>query len=275
MPEIDLSLIGSSKGPVITDYTWKDAALYALAVGAGPDDLPLIYERNPGGMKVLPGFVVVPAIQAWPSLGDIRWPLMIHAEQMIRLHRPVPPEGRLVQTGRVDNIYDKGKGALLEITICGELVDKSPVYEAKWNLFYLGAGGFGGERGPAAPLLEAPDAAPDYEVTYQIPDTQAALFRLLGDLNPLHIDPAASAMAGFDRPILHGLCTYGYASRAVVDGLLGGDPGGLKEFSTRFTGPVYPGERLTIKVWRQGSLCFLEAETSNGPVLKNGRAVVE
>ncbi len=274
MPELDLSLLGKTKGPITTEYTWKDAALYALAVGAGPEELALIYEANPGGMKVLPGFVVVPSFRAWPDLGDITWPLMVHGEQIIRLHQPLPPSARVVLTGRVANIYDKGKGALLEITISGSLEGGGPLFDTQANLFYIGAGGFGGDKGPSATIHEPPDSPPDFMTTYQVPPSQAALYRLLGDLNPLHIDPRAAAMAGFERPILHGLCTYGYATRALVNGPLKGDPDRLREFSTRFAQPVYPGDDLTIKGWRNGEHYFIEAETARGAVLKNGLARV-
>jgi len=274
MPKLDLNLVGKTRGPVLTEYTWQDAALYALAVGAGSEELCLIYENYPGGMQVLPGFVVVPSIHALPDLGDVNWPLMMHGEQIIKVHQPLPPSAKLTLIGKVANIFDKGKGALIEVTVSGNLEDGSPLFDAQWNIFYVGAGGFGGDPGPKAASHEPPDSPPDFEATYQVPLNQAALYRLLGDLNPLHIDPQAAALAGFDRPILHGLCTYGYASRAIINGLLDGDPDRLKEFATRFANPVYPGDRLTIKVWRQGNNCFVAAETPNGPVLKNGRAIV-
>lgn len=275
MPRFDLDWEGLSKGPIATDYTWKDAALYALAVGAEADELPLIYERHPGGMKVLPGFAVVPALAAWPDMEGIEWPLVIHGEMIIRMRQPLPPSGRLLQTGRVQHIYDKGKGALLEVSVTAELADRGPVFDAQWNIFYLGAGGFGGERGPSSPVVAPPAGqAADLSVTYQVPGNQAALYRLLGDLNPLHIDPAAAALGGFPRPILHGLCTYGYMSRAIVNGLLGGDPDGIKELSTRFAAPVFPGDELTVHLWKDGNRCLVEAETANGKVLKNGLAIL-
>lgn len=275
MPKLDLNLLGKTKGPITTKYTWKDTALYALAVGAGTDELRLIYEKHPGGMKVLPGFVVVPSLEAGPDLGDVTWPLMVHSGQSIKVHQPLPPKASVVQTGKVVNIFDKGKGALIEVTVSGNLENGSPLFDAQWNIFYIGAGGFGGSPGPKAESQEPPDRTPDFETTYHVPPNQAALYRLLGDINPLHIDPKAAALAGFERPILHGLCTYGYATRALINGALGGDPDRLKEFSTRFASPVYPGDRLTIKVWQQGNSYFVEAKTPNGLVLKNGLAIVE
>ena len=272
MPKIDLSLIGKTRGPLAVEYTWQDAALYALAVGAGPEELCLIYENHPAGMKVLPGFVVVPSFRSWPDLGKVEWPLMIHGEQSIKMHQPLPPSARLVLNGKVANIFDKGKGALFKINVSGSLENGRPLFDAQWSLFYMGAGGFGGERGPRSAMHQPPDTAPDFETTYRIPENQAALYRLLGDLNPLHIDPRAAAGAGFEHPILHGLCTYGYATRALVNGPLQGDPDRLKEFSTRFANPVYPGDQLTVKVWQDGDRFLVEAETGRGTVLKNGLA---
>jgi acyl dehydratase len=272
MPKIDLNLVGKTKGPITVEYTWKEAALYALAVGAGPDELSLIYEGHADGMKVLPGFVVVPSIYAWPDLGEINWPLMMHVEQSIKLHQPLPSSARLVLNGKVANIFDKKKAALLVIVVSGSLENGGPLFDAQWNLFYIGAGGFGGSKAPKSDIPEPADSAPDFETTYGIPNNQAALYRLLGDLNPLHIDPQAANMAGFERPILHGLCTYGYASRVLVNGPLGGDPDRLKEFSTRFAKPVYPGDILTVRGWQDGDCILLEAETTRGKVLKNGRA---
>jgi acyl dehydratase len=272
MHELDLNLVGKTKGPVLAEYSWKDTALYALAVGAGPDELPLIYERYPGGMKVLPGFVVVPSVHAWPDLGDVTWPLMLHGGQIIKLHQPLPPSARLALEGKVVNLFDKGNGALIEITISGSLENGVPLFDAQWNLFYLGAGGFGGDKGPSSAANDPPDCAPDFKTTYHIPPNQAAIYRLLGDLNPLHIDPEAAASAGFERPILHGLCTYGYATRALVNGPLRGDPDRVKEFSVRFASPVYPGDELTVRGWQDGDTFLLEAETERGIVLKNGLA---
>lgn len=272
MSKLDLSLLGKTKGPVETEYTWKDAALYALAVGAGADELAFLYEGHPGGMRVLPGFVVVPAIQAWPDLDNLEKPLLMHGEQVIRLHQAIPPNARLVQTGQVKHIWDKGSGALIQVEISGTLMDGSPLFETQCDIFYVGGGGFGGERGPKSPTYTPPQAPPDLEITYHVPRNQAALYRLLGDLNPLHIDQEAAAFAGLPRPILHGLCTYGYASRAIVTGLLDGQPERLKEFSARFASPVFPGDNLTIKAWRDRGQCFVEAETPNGKALKNGLA---
>ena len=275
MPKADLSLVGQKKGPVVTEHTWKDAALYALGVGAGPDELAFLWEEYPGGMKVLPSFCVVHAYQGWPSMGDIEWSLFLHGEQSIELFQPIPPQGRLLHTGEVVNIFDKGKGAVYHVRVHGALEDGSPLYEGNWLIFYVGAGGFGGDPGPKVVPVEPPrDREPDFAISYPVAENQAALYRLNGDVNPLHLVPEAARAGGFDRPILHGLCTYGFATRAIVNGPLNGDPDRLKKFKARFSGVVYPGDTLTTKGWLVDGRYIIVAETANGTVLNNGEAWV-
>ena len=224
-------------------------------------------------MKVLPSFAVVPAMQAWPDLGGLIKPLMVHGEQSLRLHRPLTPNARVVLAGKVVNIYDKGKSALIELTISGAPGRRHPhVRYPVESILILEGGGFGGDPGPKTVIHQPPSRRRDFEIAYQVPLTQAALYRLLGDLNPLHIDPQAAALAGFPRPVLHGLCTYGYATRALVSGPLGGNPDGLREFSPASPGRFFPATGCAFQIWRQGDAYLLEAETPNGPVLKNGLA---
>ena len=277
MPEVDLSVVGKTGEPVIFDYTFTDVVLYALGVGATAEDLPLVYEGAPGGLKVLASFCVVPAMKAFPYVGeDVEWSRFLHGEQRFRLHQPLPPEGRLVQSGKVAAIHDKGKGALYRIEIKGGLADGTPVYEVDWIVFYLGAGGFGGDPGPKAEILAPPEGAePDFIVSDRVAENQAAIYRLSGDLNPLHIDPAAAKRGGFDRPILHGLCTFGFATRAIVNGPLSGEVERLKDFSARFSGPVYCGDSLTIKGWKTGGGYIIQVESQNGVLLSNGLALIQ
>ncbi|MCP4669458.1 MAG: hypothetical protein GY849_24255 [Deltaproteobacteria bacterium] len=274
MPKVDLSVIGKKTDPVAFEYTWKDVVLYALGVGAPAEDLEFVYENAPGGLKVLPGFCVVPAMRAFPFVGkDIEWSLFLHGQQAIRLARPIPPEGRLVQVGEVINIYDKGKGALYDILIRGETQDGLSVYEARWGIFYVGAGGFGGDPGPKAePADPPPGVAPDFTVSQRVAENQAAIYRLSGDLNPLHLDPAAARVGGFDRPILHGLCTYGFATRAIVHGALGGDVTRLRSFKARFSSVVFPGDTLTTEGWKEGDGYIVQSKTDRGIALSQGVA---
>jgi acyl dehydratase len=273
MPRVDLSVIGKKNDPVEFEYTWKDVVMYALSVGATEQELSLVYEHAPGGLKVLPAYCVVMAMKAFPYVGDVDWPLFLHGEQSIRLHRPLPLEGTVVQVGEVKNIYDKGKGAVYHIHITGRTMDGDLLYEAGYVNFYLGAGGFGGDPGPKTESLDPPEGVdPDFSVTDVVPATQAALYRLNGDLNPLHIDPVAAKRAGFSQPILHGLCTYSYAVRAVINGGLGGNTEDLKGFRARFSSPVYPGQPLTTEGWKADNGYIVRVSTSTGPVITNAFA---
>jgi acyl dehydratase len=277
MFNVDLSVIGTKTEPIVFEYTWKDVVLYNIGVGAGEKDLAFIYENAPGGLKVLPSFCVVPAIKAFPHLGDnIEWSLMLHGEQIIRLSQPLAPQGRIIQVGEVLNIYDKGKGAVFRIRIKGWTEDKKDLYEAEWSIFYLHAGGFGGDPGPRAERILPPEETePDFSLTDKVAENQAIIYRLSGDYNPLHLDPQAAKRGGFERPILHGLCTYGFATRAIVNGLLGGDVCRLKEFSARFSGTVYPGDMLTTEGWKSDDGYTIQVRTGRSVVLSNARAVIE
>jgi acyl dehydratase len=277
MSKVDLSVIGIKTESIVFEYTWRDVVLYALGVGATAEELSLVYENAPGGLKVLPSFCVVPAMRAFPYCGeDIEWSLMLHGEQTIRLSRPIPPEGKLIQTGVITDIFDKGKGAVFHAKITGETEDGNHLYDAHWAIFYLGAGGFGGDPGPKAESLMPPEGVkPDFSYSCIVAENQAALYRLSGDLNPLHLDPAAAKRGGFERPILHGLCTYGIATRALVNGPLGGDVGRLKEFKARFASSVYPGDTLTTEGWKTDDGYIIQAKTDNNVVLSNAMAIVE
>jgi acyl dehydratase len=277
MAKVDLSVIGKKTEPRVFEYTWKDVVLYALGVGATAEELSLVYESAPGGLKVLPSFCVVPAMRAFPSCGDdIEWSLMLHGEQNIRLFGPIPPQGKLIQTGEITDIFDKGKGAVYHAKITGETEDGHHLYDAHWSIFYLGAGGFGGDPGPKAKVVTPPEGVqPDFSFSCQVAENQAALYRLSGDLNPLHLDPAAAKRGGFDRPILHGLCTYGIATRALVNGPLQGDVDRLKEFKARFSSVVYPGDTLTTEGWKIDGGYIIQARTDRSIVLSNARAVIE
>ena len=275
MPKADLSVIGKKNDPTEIEYSWKDTVLYALSVGAKTDELSLVYEHAPDGLKVLPSYCVILAGRAFPHVGDVDWPLFLHGEQRIRIHRPLPVQGKVVEVGEVKNIYDKGKAAVYDIRITGRSESGDLLYEAGYVNFYLGAGGFGGDPGPKTERLEPPgNIAPDFSVTESVPAAQAALYRLNGDLNPLHIDLSAAQRAGFDRPILHGLCTYGYAVRAVINGALEGDGNRLKGFDARFSSPVFPGDSLTTEGWKKEGGYIVRVSTAKGPVITNAFAAI-
>jgi acyl dehydratase len=251
-----LDLVGKTSAPTKFSYSSKDTILYALGVGAKADELDYLFEMN--GPRVLPTFAVVPSFQALVSVtGQLAAnPMMVvHGEQKIRLHRPIPPSGDLSTVAEVKGIYDKGKGALVLVEARTTDAAGEPLFDNWFSVFARGEGGFGGERGPEAlkadpPEGKAPDFAPDFAMTEATTAEQALLYRLSGDLNPLHASPQFAKMGGFDRPILHGLCTYGFAGRAFLKHVCGGDASKFKSFAARFAGVVYPGDTLTTEGWR-------------------------
>ncbi len=248
---IKLDLVGKKSDPVPFVYTWKDAVLYSLAVGAKESELDFLYEGR--GPKVLPTFAVVPSFASMISVaGNLGAnPMMIlHGEQAIRLHRPIAPSGKLSTTSEVKAIYDKGKGALVVVEALTVDEKHEPVFDNTFSIFVRGEGGFGGERGPEAVKSDAPNRAPDFEVVEATSREQALLYRLCGDINPLHADPGLAKFGGFDRPILHGLCTFGFAGRAILKSVCNGDPLKLRSFGVRFAGPVFPGDTLTTRGWK-------------------------
>jgi len=274
---IDLKLVGKKSAPLPFTYTWKDAVLYALGVGAKVEELDFLYEGR--GPRVLPTFAVVPSFTAMIAVaGELGTnPMMIlHGEQKIILHRAIPAGGTLRTSSEVKGIYDKGKGAL--VVVEAKTVDEKdePVFDNVFSIFVRGEGGFGGERGPEAVKADPPSRAPDFEVVEATTHEQALLYRLSGDLNPLHADPNMSKLGGFERPILHGLCTFGHAGRAVLKGACGGDPGKLKAFGARFAGVVIPGDTLTTRGWKvDGNQYVVTVTTQDGKlVLSNALAEI-
>jgi acyl dehydratase len=274
---VDLSIIGKKTKPAVFEYTWKDVALYALGVGATTNELPFIYERWPGGMKVLPSFCIVPASIAFPNVGDnIDISRFLFGEQMIRLYRPIPFEGRIIVVGEVTDIFDKGKGAAFHCKATGHTEQGEHIFDCIWVIFYVGHGGFGGDPGPKAELIRPPEGiVPDYSISQRVASNQAALYRLNGDLNPLHLDPAFAKGGGFDRPILHGLCTYGFAVRAIINGLLDGDVSRLKAFKARFSSQVYMGDTLTTRCWQGDGRLIVQVRTEKALVISNAYAEIE
>jgi acyl dehydratase len=251
---LDLSCVGRTSGPYTNVHEDRDVLHYALSVGAGTGDLRWAFEGHPR-FAVLPGFAVIPAtgalFEAVRALGaDLR--RLLHGEQEIRWFAPIPPQGRLVTTWDVPAVYDKGKGALAVVRARTADEGGTPLFENLISLYIRGEGGFGGDRGPEAWTADPPDRAPDFRADDATLPTQALLYRLNGDRNFLHADPEFAKAAGFERPILHGLCTLGFALRTLVDRGLGGDPARLKAVRARFAGVVYPGDRIVTEGWQAG-----------------------
>jgi acyl dehydratase len=251
----DRTVLGRTFGPRTFNYDWQRTALYALSVGATTSELDLMLESR--GPKVLPSFSVLPVWQplldALEALGGNRLTL-VHSGQRCVLHRPISPEGSLVTSGQVTHLFDKGKGALAVYALNGKLPDGTLVFETEFQIFYRGEGGFGGDRGPEAPSYEPPAGKPaDFRSEMATSETQALLYRLASnDMNPIHSDPEVAKAAGFPKPILHGLCTFGHATRAAVQGLVDGDPHRITSIECRFSRPVLPGDTIATEFWKIG-----------------------
>ena len=264
---LNLDAVGAVSEPAERSWDHKDALLYALGVGAGALDptgfeLDLTTENSVGiTQRVLPTFttIVGQGGGARASLGDFDPAMLVHGEQAIRLHGEIPTQGTVSTTTTVAGMYDKGSAGLVVLesesrhAASGELA-----FTSRSALFIRGAGGFGGPRNPegdeesaraAEPL---PTREPDEVVTYATRPDQALLYRLSGDRNPLHSDPTFAKRAGFDRPILHGLCTYGFTGRALLHTVCASDPSRFGAMRARFSRPTLPGDTLTVSVWDIG-----------------------
>ena len=194
--------------------------------------------------------------------------MLVHGEQSIELFGPIPPDGKVTTRGRIEAIWDKGKGAVVEMACESRDPETDELrFKTKMAAFIRGEGGFGGERGPSGAENAAPDRAPDHVVTYATAPDQALVYRLSGDRNPLHSDPEFAKLAGFDRPILHGLCTYGFTGRALLHALCDGDPARFKSMQGRFSKPVLPGDTLSVSMWVDGNEARFQTRAQNGAVV--------
>jgi acyl dehydratase len=266
--------------PRTGEITWdhKDVQLYHLGIGAGvpatdPDELRYTLESR---LHVLPSFATVAGAGSPGVIGGLSMPgvevdlaKVLHGGQRLEIHRPIPARGAATATSRIAAVYDKGKAAVLVMRT--EVADADgPLWTNDAQIFVRGEGGWGGDRGPST-RLDPPAEEPDRTVERAVREDQALLYRLSGDRNPLHADPDFAKRAGFDRPILHGLCTYGITLKAVVDTLLGGDVSRVRSYTTRFAGVVFPGETLRIRMWQEGGNAVRVAvsaiERDDAPVL--------
>ena len=247
----------------IRTMSWnsKDALLYAVGIGAGQNDLPFTTENTEEVQQVVfPTFAVVagsgttsPGKSAMAEIGTFNWALLVHGSQAITLHRPIPVEAEATVQDKVVAMYDKGKAAVVVTEAETKLKTGELLWTTRSSVFIRGEGGWDGDRGPSGPQNEPPAKAPDHEVTLQTSPDQAFVYRLSGDRNPLHTDPSFAAIGGFDRPILHGLCSYGFTGRALLGALCNNDVTKFKHIEGRFSSPVMPGDALTVRMWNVGA----------------------
>ncbi|WP_066899941.1 MaoC family dehydratase [Mycolicibacterium houstonense] len=282
---IDLDkALGAELEPIEFSWTSSDIQLYHLGLGAGADpmderELRYLVDDTP---QVLPTFGNVaasfhmtepPKVQ-FPGI-DIELSKVLHASEAVSVPGPIPTSGTAKSVQRFTEIWDKGKAAVIvsESTVTDE--SGKVLWTTKRSIFARGEGGFGGERGPST-SVEMPDRAPDVEISLPTLPQQALLYRLCGDRNPLHSDPAFAKAAGFDRPILHGLCTYGIGCKAIVDNLLDGDVSQVASYGARFAGVVIPGETLQANVWKEDGkfIGVLTAPSRDNAVVLSGVELV-
>lgn len=244
------------------EFSWSssDVQLYHLGLGAGADpldgrELRYLVDDTP---QVLPTFGNValtfhdtkaPTVD-FPGI-DIELSRVLHASEAITVPGPIPPSGTGRAVTRFTDIWDKGKAAVIWSEVTVTTPDGAPLWTQKRSIFARGEGGFGGERGPST-SAEPPDRAPDVELSIPTLPQQALLYRMCGDRNPLHSDPEFASAAGFPKPILHGLCTYGIGAKALVDEFLDGDAARVASYGARFSGVLFPGETLKARVWKDG-----------------------
>ena len=265
-------------------YAARDTILYALGLGLGADPmdraaLSAVYERDPafGALPSMVNVLAYPGFWAMEPDTGITWQKLLHGEQAFTLHAPLPAEGVLVGKTRVTGVIDKGEGKGALIYSTREMRDKATgalIATVEGTSFARADGGFGGAAGPVKPVHTLPERAPDVAHDHRTQPGSALIYRLSGDLNPLHADPDVAAGAGFDRPILHGLCTLGCAAWSITAALAEGDFTALKHLQLRFSSPVFPGETIRTEMWRDGNdVSFRARVVERGVVvLNNGLA---
>lgn len=263
---LDLESIGHQTDPIEFRYGWHETVTYALGVGTKEHRLDYLYEGL--GPKVWPTFATIPTFAAFDALVDritCDRRGMVHHSQRLELYRPLAPAGVLRVSGRVAGLYDLKRFAMAVFDI--DAVDEAgdAVVRGVVTLLLLHDGRFGGERPPRSERITYPAREPDFTVRESIPATQALLYRLNGDANPLHADPGFAQEAGFDRPILHGLCTFGYVGRVVLEEACDADPARMTAIQGQFSAPVFPGDTLIVEGWREDGRVLVRARTEERP----------
>jgi acyl dehydratase len=278
---INPNAVGAKTPPQPFEWTERDTLLYALGVGCGTEDLAFTTENSHDiTQQVLPSYAVI-ACPAWGAVGEVgsfNFGMLLHGSQRIRVHAPLPPSGKLNVTSEVVDIQDKGEGKNAILVFKGTGTDEAGnIIAETWSTAVIrGEGGFGGQPGERSVAPQIPDREPDATVALSTTEDQPLIYRLSGDRNPLHSDPwFAQNLAGFPKPILHGLCTYGVAGRVLVAALGDGDASKITAIGARFTSPVFPGETLTTSVWRTESGHAVFRTSAAGMDGSNTRLVLE
>ena len=266
---LNQDLVGTEFEPRTISWTSKDVMLYALGVGSKPStELDFLYEGR--GPLVLPTYAVIPGMRAMGNIGrvvELDVTRLLHGEQSVVIHRSLPPEAELVMTSHISEVWDKGKAAVLGVQ-ADFRDDEGPVFSTHSTLFYFGGGGFGGAPAPSSKdMNRPPERQPDLTVSYQTQEEQGALYRLSGDRVALHIDPEFAQKAGYDKPFMHGLCTFGFVGRAALQGLCEGDPERFVSIEGRFSDRVEFGDEIQTKMWHtKPGEAVLQAVTQDGKV---------
>ena len=274
---LNLDIVGKKNHAVPFSYRESDVILYALSIGAGVEELDFLYEKS---LKVFPTFAVIPYTPAFVPLMEearINRPAALHGEQKLVLKGTIPTSGMLYTSAECTSIYDKGaNGAVLNFDLDTKDEEGRLLFENRVVLVDRSAGNFGGERGPKYEKLDPPEGMePDFHVEYSTSPNQAAFYRLNGDKNPLHIDKEFAKLGGLPGPILHGLCSYGFAGRAILHSICESDPARFKSFSARFVGVVFPGETLITKGWKIDSGKYIIQMRTQDDRIVLGNAVAE
>jgi acyl dehydratase len=278
--------IGADLGSRTFSWTSSDVLLYHLGIGAGSrpgdnlDPRALRYTLDDENLQVLPSFgIVAPSFHETdpPSLDlpgcDINLAQVVHGAQEITVHAPLPTSGEATLRTVISDVWDKGKAAIIWQEGVATAPDGTELWTVRSSIFVKGEGGWGGNRGDAT-TVALPERKPDADATYDVTPQQAMLYRLCGDRNPLHADPAFAQAAGFPAPILHGLCSYGIVLRTVTDELLGGDAAKVRGFSARFAGVVFPGETIRVQAWDEGDQLLVSASIASSRAERDGAPVL-
>jgi acyl dehydratase len=276
---INPDAVGSKGEPSEKSWTSKDSLLYALGVGCGTQDLQFTTENTSGvDQRALPTMAVVLGMGGgggMANIGTFNPAMLVHGEQGVELLDELPVQGKVSTVSEITGIWDKGKGAVVQTTSeSTDVASGKPLFRTTSSIFIRGEGGWGGDRGPSGPAEPVPSTPADEKVTYTTREDQALIYRLSGDRNPLHSDPKFAEMGGFPKPILHGLCTYGFTGRALLSSLCDNDPARFTSMAGRFSSPVFPGESLTVEIWRtgDGAASFHTLGEDGRVVLDAGRA---